>query len=129
MPIRPSSPIFFTVSNGKSWVSSIFAAIGRTSLSAKSRTISRTARCCSSRSNEGPVCRAIVSGFIAGASARVIVEAAAALAAEVAGLDHLAQQRARTVLRIAQPFVQDLHDAEAGVETDEVGERERTERM
>src|SRR6185369_3235274 len=61
--------------------------------------------------------------------ARVVVEAAPALAAEPAGLDVLHQQRRRPVLAVAGGVVEYADDVEAGVEPDEVGELERTHRM
>src|SRR6185369_17426239 len=96
--------------------------------SAKSRTISRTACWSSLRSKAGPAELASASAATR-SGAPVLVEAAAALAPQVPGGDHLAQQRARAVLGIAEPLVQHLHDAEAGVEPDEVGERQGTERV
>src|SRR6185503_1883513 len=63
------------------------------------------------------------------AKLRVGVEAPAALAAEPAGGDVLPEQRARRVLGVAESLVQDLHDRDARVEADQVGERERPHRM
>src|SRR5881628_1169917 len=128
--MSPSSAIFLTVSAGKSWVSSIFAAIGRTSLSAKSRTISRTARCCSSRSKVGPSAMASVCGFIGvrtDLGGSVVVEPPSTLSSEIASMDHLSEQRTRAVLGIPESLVQHLHDAEAGIETNQIRERQRTE--
>src|SRR5439155_20458239 len=59
----------------------------------------------------------------------VVVEAASRLAAEAAGLDELTQQRAGCVLRVSEARVQHLHDRNARVEADQVGEGERPDRM
>src|SRR5436305_10473707 len=59
----------------------------------------------------------------------VVVEPAAGLAAQPPRLHVLPQQRARRVLRIAEPFVQHLHDGDAGVEADQVGQGERADRV
>jgi hypothetical protein len=61
--------------------------------------------------------------------ARVIVESAAGLATEPAGLDVLDEKRTRPVLGIGKPVVQRLHDAETGIEADEVGELKRAHRV
>ncbi len=45
------------------------------------------------------------------------------LAAEAAGGHHLLEQRARAVLRVAELRVEHVHDGQAHVEADEVGER------
>src|SRR5512135_3075618 len=59
----------------------------------------------------------------------VRVEAAAGLLPEVAGIDVLAKERARSVLRISQSLLQDVHHFEAGVESDQVGQRQRSHRV
>ena len=61
--------------------------------------------------------------------ASVLVEAAAALLAEPAGGDVLAQQRARAVLVVAEPSCSTSAIARHGVEADEVGELERAHRL
>src|SRR5260370_4277127 len=61
--------------------------------------------------------------------AAIIVEAALRLAAEPAGLDVFHQQRTGAVFRVREPFVQHLHDRDAGVEPDETSELERTPRV
>ena len=92
-------------SSGSSPASSHSAMPGRRTVSAKARAASRIARCSGSRSKRmrvgtpGPVLLG-----------RVLVEAAAGLPAEAAGRDHLAQQRARAVLRVAEAVVQHFHD-------------------
>src|SRR5579871_221206 len=57
--------------------------------------------------------------------AAVVIEAALGLAAEPASFDVFHQERAGAVLRIGEPFVQNLHDGETGVEADEIGELKR----
>src|SRR5205085_6815954 len=49
--MKPSSPIFFTTAAGNFPSASVFAAIGATSLFAKSRAASWIIRCCSESSN------------------------------------------------------------------------------
>ncbi|MPL88776.1 hypothetical protein SDC9_34803 [bioreactor metagenome] len=61
--------------------------------------------------------------------AAIVVEAAAGLAAKPARLDVFHQQRAGAVLGVRQPVVQHVHDRQAGVEADEVGELERAHRV
>ena len=57
------------------------------------------------------------------------VEPASGLPAEPSGSDVLPEQRARTVLRVAEPVVHHLENRDARVEADEVRERERTHRV
>ena len=64
-----------------------------------------------------------------GGLAAIVVEAALDLAAEPAGLDVLHQQRAGAVLAVGQALVEHLHDRQAGVEADEVGELQRPHRV
>src|SRR6516162_4602645 len=64
-----------------------------------------------------------------GLLAAIIVETALGLATEPAGLDIFHEQRTRPVFGIGQSLMQDLHDRQAGVETDEIGKLERTHRM
>src|SRR6478752_9608301 len=59
----------------------------------------------------------------------VLVEAAARLAPQPAGLDVAAQQWAWAVLVVPEPVVQHLHDRQAGVQADQVGQRERAHRV
>src|ERR1041385_1453550 len=60
---------------------------------------------------------------------RVLVEAAARLLAEVAGLHLLRQQGAGAVLGVLEAVEEDVEDGEAGVEADEVGQRQRAHRV
>ena len=59
----------------------------------------------------------------------VVVEAPAALLAQVPRRHHPAEQRAGAVLVVAQAVVQHLEDREADVEPDEVGQRQRAHRV
>jgi hypothetical protein len=61
--------------------------------------------------------------------AAVVVEAATGLAAQPAGLDIFHQQRAGPVLGIGQAVMQHLHDRQAGVEADEIGQLQRPHRV
>ena len=54
----------------------------------------------------------------------VIVEPLAAFLPYPTSMDHLLQQDARPVFAVAQALVESLHDGQAGIETDEVGELE-----
>src|SRR2546421_12318788 len=56
------------------------------------------------------------------------MEAALGLAPQPSRVDVLAEKRRRPVLVLAEAFVEDLGDVEAGVEPDEVGGRERAHR-
>ena len=56
----------------------------------------------------------------------IFEEAFAGLAAEQAGTDHLAEQRVRTILGIAELFVENFHDGEVDVVADEVGQGQRS---
>src|SRR5581483_9496295 len=58
-------------------------------------------------------------------SARVVVEAAADLAAQQPGLDHAGQQRGRSVERLLELLVERLRHGDGGVEPDEVGQGQR----
>src|SRR5262245_33861892 len=51
----------------------------------------------------------------------VLEEAAAAFSAEIAGVDHLLQQRARAVLRILVFLEQDHDGVENGIQSDQIG--------
>jgi hypothetical protein len=59
----------------------------------------------------------------------ISVKPTPALSPKPAGIHHFDQQRARPVLGIAQPLLQHVHDVEADIETDEIGQRERTHGM
>src|SRR5271166_4698096 len=69
-------------------------------------------------------CRRSTSARRLGRVGAVVVEPSAGLAAVPAGLDVFHQQRAGAVFAIGQPLVQHLHDRQAGIEADEVGELE-----
>src|SRR5579883_2887179 len=61
--------------------------------------------------------------------AAIIIEAAAYLSAQPAGLDIFHQKGAGAVFGIGQPLMEHVHDREAGIEPDEIAERERPHRM
>src|SRR6185436_5879298 len=101
-----------------SWRSCL-AARGKSSFSAKSRAMSRTR--VNSWSNSKSIWMvAENAGKRGGAGSGIVVEALACLLAEPPGGDHAAQERARTVLVVAEPGVQHLEDVEAHVEPDQV---------
>src|SRR6185312_13786531 len=100
-------------------VVSISAAIGAISPSANSRVAARSISCSSvSRKSKGGLLR---SG--------ILVEAAARLSSEASRRHHVAQQGAWSILGVSKSYVQDLHDVEAHVDADEIGERQRSHRM
>src|SRR5712691_2890331 len=59
----------------------------------------------------------------------VLVEAATALAAKAPGRDVLPKERSGRVAVVPQAFLKHLHDRHAGVQADQIGERERPQRM
>ena len=59
----------------------------------------------------------------------VLVESFAGFAAEETGTHHLAQQRVRTVLRIAELVVEHFHDGEVHIVANQVGQCQRAHRM
>src|SRR4029077_12944177 len=60
---------------------------------------------------------------------RVIVEAPAGLPAQAARGDVLAKERTRLVAVVTETVAEPLHDRNAGVEANQVGERERAHRV
>lgn len=56
----------------------------------------------------------------------ILVETLSGLPALPASLDHPLQQTRWPVLAVASLLVQDIHDSQAGVQTNEVGQRQRT---
>src|SRR5919204_5460055 len=120
IPMKPSSPSFFTASAGKRASRSIAAAFGNSSFVANSRAVRRTSSC-SAVSDRSKAAR--------DATSVIPVHAAPGLAAEPPGRDVAAQKRRRAVLVLAEVAVHDLAHGEADVEADEVGERQRPHRM
>src|SRR5262245_59835565 len=59
----------------------------------------------------------------------IIVEAAARLAAEPAGLDIFDEQGTAPVFAVGKTLVEHLHDGQAGIEPDKVGEFEGAHRV
>ena len=66
---------------------------------------------------------------VRGAPCSVLEKALSGLTPELPGADHAPQQRSRTVLVIPEVAVQRLQDVEADVETNQVGQRQRTHRV
>ena len=56
----------------------------------------------------------------------VVIKALAALLAQPASINHIAQVHTRPILGIARLLVQHLHDSQAGIKTDEVRQLEGT---
>src|SRR5258706_376838 len=108
MPRKPSLASSSITSRGKWLVRSHSAANGSIFSRANSRTSSTT---------------------WARMSIAVCIEPLARFSAELSFGDHLLEQRSRPVLLHVEPLLQHLHDREAHVETDQVGERQRTERV
>ena len=59
----------------------------------------------------------------------ILIESFSSFTTEQAGSHHLAEQGMRTVLRVAELFVQHFHDGEIDVVTNEVGQSQRTHRV
>src|SRR6266511_865793 len=108
MPRKPSLPISSITSRGKWLVRSHSAANGSIFSRANSRASSTT---CSRT------------------SVAVCIEPLPRFPAELSFGDHLLEQRCRPVLLHVEPLLQHLHDREAHVETDQIGERQGTERV
>src|SRR6266550_3459657 len=108
IPRKPSLPISSITSRGKWLVRSHSAANGSIFSRANSRASSTT---------------------WARTSIAVCIEPLARFTAELSFGDHFLEQRRRPVLLHVEPLLQDLHDREAHVETDQIGERQGTERM
>src|SRR3990170_4988001 len=104
MPKNPSSPSLVRTSRGMDLARSHSAAWGAISRAAKSRAMARISRRCSATSG------AIRSG--------VLIDPAAALPAQTARRDHLAEQRAGAVLVVPQPTLQHLENRETHVQAD-----------
>src|SRR5438067_408662 len=62
-------------------------------------------------------------------SIAIDIEAPSALATEPPRRDHFPQQRRRTVLVVSQVALQHFEDRETHVQADQVGERQRAQRM
>src|SRR5438874_3348983 len=112
IPKKPSLPSSSITSRGKWLVRSHSAANGSIFSRANSRASSTTWRCMS------------VSG-----SVTIDIEPHARFSAEPSLRNHLLEQRSRTVFFVCESVFQHLENREADVETDQIGERERPERM
>src|SRR6266852_3000763 len=108
MPRKPSLPSSSTTSRGKWLVRSHSAANGSIFSRANSRASSTT---CSRT------------------SVAVGIEPLPRFSAELSLGDHFLEQRRRLVLVRVEPVLKHLEDREAHVEPDQVGERQRTQRM
>src|SRR5258706_1323093 len=111
MPRKPSLPSSSMTSRGKWVVRSHSAANGSIFSRANSRANSTT--CCR----------------MSGASVAVDIKPHARFSAEPPRRDHLLEQPGRTVLRIGKTFDHHVENREADVEPDQIGERQRPERM
>src|SRR5437762_8763852 len=107
MPRKPSFPTSSITFLGNSQVRSHSAANGSIFSLANSRASSTTSRC----------------------SVAVSIEPLTRFSAEPSLGDHPLEQRRGPVFVRVEPVLQHLHDVEADVETDQIGERERTERV
>src|SRR6266480_785454 len=107
-PKKPSFPSSSITSRGKWLVRSHSAANGSIFSRANSRASSTT---CSRT------------------SIAVCIEPLARFPAELSFGDHFLEQRRRPVLLHVEPLLQHLHDRETHVETDQIGERQGTERV
>src|SRR6266566_7362853 len=108
MPRKPSLPSSSTTSRGKWLVRSHSAANG----SIFSRTNSRASRATWSRT-----------------SVAVDIEPLPRFSAELSLGDHFLEQRRGPVLVRVDPVLQHLHDREADIEANQIGEGQRTERV
>src|SRR5438093_1508322 len=108
IPRKPSLPTSSITSRGKWLVRSHSAANGSILSRANSRASSTT---CSRT------------------SVAVDIEPLPRFSAELPRGHHPLEQRRRTVLVLVEPVLEHLHDGETDIETDQVGERQRTQRM
>src|SRR6267142_6104 len=108
MPKKPSLPSSSNTPRGKCLVLSHSAANGSIFSLANSRASSTT---CSRT------------------SVAVDIEPLPRFSAELSFGDHFLEQRRRPVLLLVEPVLQHLHDGEAHVEADQIGERQRPERV
>src|SRR6185369_1039521 len=86
------------------------------------RRLCRSANCGTGGGLERPAAYAVSSGAVS-------VKTLPGLAAKMAGIDHFLQQGGRTVFRVVEAFVEDLHHRQHRVEPDEIGQRQRPDRM
>ena len=96
---------------------------------AEARGVALLAKPFDVRSVVGLVGEVVASAAVGGRLARVGVEPASGLLAEVARGDEVLEHPRRREVRLAEPLVEHPHDAEADVEADEVGELERAHRV
>src|SRR5262245_14000812 len=111
---------FFRRLSGIRSSSSIRAAMGSISPSANSRAMARSISCSS------------VSWKFIGAPTRgssVLVEATSRLPAETTRRHHRFEERTGPVLAVSEALVEHVHDVEADVDADEIGEGQWTHGM
>src|SRR5881296_3300672 len=108
IPRKPSLPISSMTSRGKWLVRSHSAANGSIFSRANSRASSTT---CSRT------------------SVAVDIEPLPRFPAQLPGGNHFLEQRRGTVLAPIEPVLQHLHDGETDVEADQIGQRQRAQRM
>src|SRR5262245_11812169 len=116
MPMKPSSASLSTFSWGNSQVSSYLLALGANSFSASSRAVSRIIRSSSVSSK----CTSLPF---------VCVKAATGFPAKMPRPHHLSEQRTGAVLIIAKAVMEDFHDAETRVESDQIGQSQGSHGM
>ncbi len=58
----------------------------------------------------------------------IVIETLTCLAAEAPSIHVVHQERTRSVLRVGEFFIEDLHDSQAGVKTDEISKSEGSHR-
>src|SRR5512143_687095 len=116
MPRKPRRPSSSITGRGNVLVRSHSAACGAMCSRANSRARST-------------IWRWVSLNPSVGRSTTVVKEPPPALAAQAAGGHHRAQQRARPVLVVPEIAVQHLENREADVEADQIGERQRSERV
>src|SRR5579883_3491229 len=107
--------------------SSNSSAVGLRRFSAKSRAESRAIWAASDSSWVAVVISLYLGGLRLGLLL-IVVKALARLAPQAAGGHHLAQQRTGAVLGVLEAVVEHVHDGQADVEADEVGQRQRAHR-
>src|SRR5690606_40581309 len=67
--------------------------------------------------------------MVATVSVRIRVKTTSRLAAQVARLDHLAQQRRRSVLAVTEAGVEYLHHLQQGIQADQIRQCQRADRV
>src|SRR5215216_2888452 len=84
---------------------------------------------CSFGGTGSEVCGRPIVTILAKSLSVVLVETFPGFAAELAGGDETAEEWCRPVLVVAEVTLEDFEDVEAGIESDQVGEGERSHRV